>query len=131
VRTYRLAQAAIEAEKLRLRLHARRTIIRAVLGVLGGLALLGAVAFVHAAAGLWLAHRWGSVRAALTVAAVDIIVAIILILLALKKKPNTAEVEAKRLRDSAWRETIRAMTLAGLIDPLIRVAINRLRRQHR
>jgi hypothetical protein len=131
VRTYRLAQAAIEAEKLRLRLHVRRAIIRAVLGVLGGIALLGALAFAHAAAGLWLAHRWGSVRAALTVAAVDIVVAIILILLALRKKPTAAELEAKRLRDSAWRETIRAMTLAGLMDPLIRLAISRVRRQRR
>jgi hypothetical protein len=131
MRTYRLAQAAIEAEKLRLRLHVRRAIIRAVLAALGGLALMGALAFAQAAAGLWLAHRWGSVRATLAVAAVDIAIAIILILFALRKKPSTAEVEAKKLRDSAWRETIRAMTLAGLMDPLIRLAISRLRRQRR
>jgi hypothetical protein len=131
VRTYRLAQAAIEAEKVRLRLQVRRAIMRAVLAVLGGLWLLGALAFAHVAAGLWLAHRWGSVRAALSVAAFDIVIAVILILLALRKKPSAAEVEAKGLRDSAWRETIRAMTLAGLMDPLIRLAISRLRRQRR
>jgi hypothetical protein len=128
VRTFRLAQATIEAERLRLRLRVRRVALRAALGIIGAVWLVAGLSCLHVAAWLWLTPKWGGLASALALAGFDLVVAVIMLLLASRGGQSAAEREAKFIRDNAWRETMRALTLAGMLQPLIRIIIGQLRR---
>jgi hypothetical protein len=131
VRSFRLAQATIEAERVRLRLRARRVAVRVALGLIGGIWLLGGLTCLHVAAWLWLAPRWSGLASALALAGFDLVFALILLLLASRGGETVAEREAKAIRDNAWRETVRALTLAGMLQPLMQIVIGQLRRNRR
>ncbi|HEY2133182.1 MAG TPA: hypothetical protein VGH36_09430 [Acetobacteraceae bacterium] len=131
MRTFRLAQATLEAERVRLRLRVRRVALRLALGAIGAICLAAGLACLHVAAWLWLAPQWDGLRSALALAGFDIVVAIIMLLLASRGGPSAAEREAKSIRDNAWRETVRALTLAGMLQPLMQIVIGQLRRRPR
>src|ERR1700754_3228227 len=101
MRPFRLARIAAEAETLRLRYAARRTMVRAVLA-LGALGFLfGTVACCHVAAWYWLRQRWDGPEAALILAGVDLALAIVLALIAARSSPSRIEVEALAVRRRA------------------------------
>jgi hypothetical protein len=131
VRSFRLAQATIEAERVRLRLHVRRVGIRIALGITGAIWLAGGLTCLHVAAWLWLSPQWGGLASALALTGFDLALAIIMLLLASRGGQSTAEREAKAIRDNAWRETIRALTLAGMLQPLLQLVLGQLRRRPR
>jgi hypothetical protein len=131
VRTFRLAQATIEAERVRLRLRVRRVGLRLALGIIGAIWLVAGLTCLHVAAWLWLAPQWGGLASALALAGFDLVLAIIMLLLASRGRETAAEREAKAIRDNAWRETLRALTLAGMLQPLMQIVIGQLRRNRR
>jgi hypothetical protein len=128
VRTFRLAQSVIEAEKLRFQLRLRRIAVRVALGVAGGVFVMAAVACGHFAAFLWLGPKWGDIPAVLALAGVDLAVAVILLLLSSRGGPSAAEREARLIRDQAWGETVRALTFAGMLQPIISLLLARFRK---
>lgn len=131
MRTFRLAQSVIEAEKLRFQLQLRRLAVRIALGAAAGGFVLAALVCGHFAVYLWLAPKWGVVGTALALGGADLVVGLILVLLSSRNGPSVAEREAKVIRDQAWRETVRALTFAGLLQPIIGVLLSRLRKPRR
>jgi hypothetical protein len=131
MRTFRLAQVAAEAEQLRLRRRIRRTVKRIILGVIGGLWLVGALGCAHVAAWLWLAPQYGAVPAALGLTVLDLVVGCVLLTCAMRLGPDAAEREALQIRENAWSEIRATLTMAAVIQPLLRVVFAQIMRMRR
>ena len=131
VRVLRLARIAAEAEGLRLRRSARRTAIRAVLGMVALAWILGAVVFVHIALWNWLESRfgWSALGAAWMLAAIDILIAVGLCLAAAYLGPDKVEVEALAVRTRAVDGATRSLETPTLLIQAARVGTDLLRRR--
>lgn len=125
MRTLRLLRVAAEAEGLRLRYMARRTAVRATLGVIALAFLIGAVVFTHIAAWSWLRLTWAELPTALMLAAADIVLAALLALLVARSSPGRVEAEALAVRQRAWESAIGTAALPAILLELLRLA-NRL-----
>jgi hypothetical protein len=111
MRTLRLAQAAAEAEGLRLRHRAQRAARRAVLLAVALAFLAAAVLLAHLAAWLFLSPVYGPPATALGLALCDLGIAAVLALLALRSRPGTTEREAALIRDQAWQGARQSLDL--------------------
>jgi hypothetical protein len=131
VRPVRLARIAAEAEGVRLRGFARRIVVRAILGVIALLFLLGAIVFVHIVAWYWLRAGLGQTfpAAAGILGGVDLLVAIILGFAATRSSPSRVELEALEIRRKAVTAIGGAFSLAALVIPLLRIVTNLGRRR--
>jgi hypothetical protein len=131
MRTFRLAQVAAEAEQLRLRRRIRRTVTRVILAMVAGVWLVGALGFAHVAAWLWLASRYGALGATLGLMLLDLIVGGGMLAYAMRSGPDSAERQAKEIRDNAWAEIRATLTMTAVIQPLVRLLFTQLMRMRR
>ena len=102
MRTLRLVRVAAEAEALRLREQARRTVVRAVIGAVGLGFLAAAVVLGHLAAWYWLRGYWAEPVTALAMGGADLAIAVALFLVAARSSPGKVEAEALAIRRRAW-----------------------------
>ncbi len=101
MRALRLIGAIAQAEGLRLKAEARDVAQSAMVVAASGLFGRLAVGFLHAAALIWLSERLGPIGATLSLAAVDTLLAL-LILLRLRRRPSGVAAEALLLRQRAF-----------------------------
>jgi hypothetical protein len=118
MRTLRLARVAAEAEALLLRRRLRQVAIRAVLGVIAAVFLVGAVAMLHVYAWVRFVPELGPPMMALALAGADAAVAIIIALVALYTRADPIAASAVVVRDQAMNEMRNAFTVGALVRPL-------------
>jgi hypothetical protein len=118
VHPIRLLRIAIEAEMLRLGLHARRTAGRVVMGSVALALLLGALGFGHVAAWYWLRDHLAAQYVALIFVGVDLVFALLLFFLAFRSAPGLAEVEARAVRRQALESAAETVSIYALVARL-------------
>ena len=128
MRTFRLARIAAEAEGLRLRQRAQRTVIRAAFGMIAMGFLIGAVIFVHLAAWYWIRQTLRDEYAALILGGVDFVLAMVLAFLATRSTPSRVELEALAVRQRAVESAVSSIAVSSLIFQAVRLLSNLLRR---
>jgi hypothetical protein len=130
LRPIRLARIGAEAEIVRLRRQTQRTVVRVVLGLIALVFLTAAVVTAHVAFWFWLrvALGWAPAAAAAILTGGDLLLAIILGLLAAKSGPSRLEREALEVRRRAWDQAGNTMAVSALLVPVLRVAVDLLRR---
>ena len=121
MRTLRLARIAAEAEGLILRRHLRRVVVQAVLGAVVIIFLIAALALAHFAGWLALLRVVAPVYAALIVFGVDVVIAVILGLLAMRSSSDRIEREAIQVRDQAKQQLAIAAATAFTFAPIARI----------
>ena len=121
MRTLRLARIAAQAEGLVLRRHLRRIIVQAILGAIAAVFLISALAVAHFAGWLALVRVVAPVYAALIVLGVDVVIAAILGLLAMRSSPDRIEREAVMVRDQAKQQLVIAAATASTFAPVARL----------
>lgn len=121
MRTLRLARIAAEAEGLRLREQAGRTMRRAVFAIIALGFLIAALACAHIAAWYWLRLYWTEPGAALVMAGADIAVAVLLMVLAARSSPGRVELEALAVRRRAWDSATGSLAVTTLALQLLRL----------
>lgn len=131
MRSVQLARIAAEAEGIRLRRLARRIVLRAVLGVIALLFLLGAIVFAHLVVWYWLREGLGQSfpAAAGIFGGADVLVAIILGFAATRSSPGRVELEALEVRRQAVTAIGGTFNLVGLMIPILRIVANLRRRR--
>lgn len=112
---FRLVRIAIEAEALRLSHKARRTVIRIILAYVAIVLLCAALAFVHLAAWVWLRQSLPVQYVALSLAGVDLLVAVVLTVLAMRSSPDGVELEALAVRRRALDDAVASMTISAMV----------------
>jgi hypothetical protein len=118
MRTLRLARVAAEAEGLLLRRRLRRIAIRAGLGAVAMLFLVGAATMLHVYAWVRLRPIWGPDITALALAGFDAVLAIIIALFALWTPSDRIASEAITVRDKAMVEMRSAFSITSMLKPL-------------
>ena len=129
MRTLRLARIAAEAEGVRLREQARRTLVRAVLGAIAMIFLLAAVVFGHLAAWYWLRSFWARLDSALAITGADLIIAVLLTVVAALWSPGRLEIEALAVRRQALDGAIGSVAVSALVARLLRQVVGLLARR--
>jgi uncharacterized membrane protein len=128
LRPLRLARIAAEAEGLRLRYIARRNAIRAVVGLIALVFLLGALAFFHVAFWFWLRRHFESPASSLIVAGGDLLIALLCGLLAARSSPSRLEREALEVRRRALENATSTLAFSTLAAQALRLGANLYRR---
>jgi hypothetical protein len=123
MRTLRLARVAAEAEALLLRRRLRQVAIRAVLGTVATVFLLGALAMLHVYVWVRLVPEWGPAMTALALAGADAAVAVIFALVALRTPADPIAISAVAVRDQAMNEMRNAFTVGALLRPLTGIVL--------
>lgn len=123
-RAFHLARIALAAEGLRWRVLARARLRQAALAFVALIFLLFALAVGHAAAFFRLAPSLGVIGAALTLASVDLALALVLLFFAARGSTRLAA-EAEALRRAALAE------LRAESPPMLLAALCRLWRETR
>jgi hypothetical protein len=118
MRSIGLARATAEAEILRLRLMGRRMAKRGVFAAIAALFAVAALLWAHVALGVWMAASLGILQAALILTAGDIVLAGLFALLARSDRPDHAELQARMLRETAWRGLRQELAVAGIMATL-------------
>lgn len=130
MRSAQFARIAAEAEGVRLRRLVRRMVLRAVLGVIALLFLLGAIVFAHIAVWYWLRAGLGQnfPAAAGILGGADVLVAIILGFAATRSSPSRVELEALEVRRRAITAIGGTFSTAGMVIAVLRIVANLRRR---
>src|ERR1700693_1138423 len=128
MRTLRLARIAAEAEGLRLRYSAQRTVVRAVLGMIALAFLLSALVFGQIAAWYWLRVSWDRPAAALILGGGELVLAAIFGLLAARSSPGRIEREALAVRRRAVEGATSSLAFSALVTQLLPLAVRLFRR---
>ncbi len=118
-RAFHLARIALAAEGLRWRVLARARLRQAALAFVALIFLLFALALGHAAAFFRLAPSFGVIGAALTLASVDLALALVLLFFAARGGAHLAA-EAEALRRAALAE-LRAESPQAALHALLRL----------
>jgi hypothetical protein len=92
-----------------------------VLGAVAVVFLIGALVGLHIAGGMELSLYVTPMQATLIVAAVELVLAIVLGLFALRDQPGSVEIEALRVREMAQAQMMEAAALTTLVGPLLRL----------
>lgn len=131
VQLLRLARIAAEAEGLRLRRRARRGVIRAVLGMIALVWLLGAVVFAHIAIWNWLRDSmgWLPTGTAWVLAGGDAVIACVAALIAAQLGPGRVELEALAVRARAIEAATTSLAMSALLMQALRIGMNLVRRR--
>jgi uncharacterized membrane protein len=116
-----LARIAAQAEKLRLQRIVRRQVIRAGCAVVALVFLLAFFALLHLFAIVEIARSLGPATATAIVFAVDLVIAIILGVMAMRSSPDAVEQEARQVRDRALAQMKDAVAMAALLGPVGRL----------
>ncbi len=101
MRSVTLARVAAQAELLRLRRLARRQAMRAAFASVAVVFLVAALVGGHVAAAMALTTYVQPIYAVLILAAVDLVIAVILLLVAARNTPDQIEREALQVRLAA------------------------------
>jgi len=128
MRTFRLARVAADAELLRLRLSVRRAAVRAIFALVALGFLAGAAVCCHIAAWFWLRQHWEPPQSALILGGIDLVLALILALMAVRSSPSRAELEALAVRRRALEGITASLAFSALATQLLRLATHFLRR---
>ncbi len=130
MRAYRLLQVALQAETLRWKAMATRTVTRVAMAGVALLFLTGALIFAHLAAWVWLrsAQGFSDVATAGSMAGGDLLIGAILLFLAARAGPGRTEVEALELRRQAIQGIGSGASLLELLIRLVRIVNLLLRR---
>jgi phage shock protein PspC (stress-responsive transcriptional regulator) len=131
MRPLRLARIAAEAEGVRLRHRAQRTAVRAAFAMIALVFVAGTLVFVHLAAWFWLRQSWDRQYAALILAGADLVLALLLVLLAMRSSPDQMELEALAVRQRALEGATASIAWSTLALQVLRVASNLLSRSRR
>ncbi|MFL5256133.1 MAG: hypothetical protein ACJ8AI_25210 [Rhodopila sp.] len=130
LRPVRLTRIAADAEILRWRAFAARTITRIVCALIALIFVIGVLTIAHVAA--WLALRVNAglqyYWVALILGGVDLIIALVLLLIASRSTPSKVEREALEVRQRAVAGLTTTLSLAQLALPMLRVANSARRR---
>jgi hypothetical protein len=131
MRTLRLARIAAEAEGLRLRRQAQRTVVRLAIGLIALMFLGWALACAHVAAWYWLRDGagWTAAVTAMTLTGADLVIATFLALLVARSSPGRAERDALQVRQRALESATSSFALATVLVPALRLLVNLVRRQ--
>jgi hypothetical protein len=131
MRTLRLARIAAEAEGVRLRQQARRTVVRVTIGLIGLIFAGWALAFAHVAAWYWLRESvgWAEPGAAIAITGADLIIAAVLVVLAARSSPGRVELEALQVRQQALESATSGFALTTVLVQTVRLVLNLLRRK--
>lgn len=124
----RLLRIALEAERLRIGLHLRRTAGRVVMGVIALALSFGALVFGHVAAWYWLRRYFLPEYVGLIFFGTDLVVALVFFTLAFRSSPGLAESEALAVRRQAMQQVGASLTMTALIARVLEQLV-RLRRQ--
>jgi hypothetical protein len=126
VRALRASRIVVDAEALRLRLQARRLAVRVVLVAVALGFLVCALVLAHVAAWFWLRVNcgWMVQSTAALLAVGDLVVAGVLAWVALHLGPGPVEIEARLVRQQAWRAVVETASW-----PMVLVRVLRLVRQ--
>jgi len=124
----RLARIAAEAEGLRLRYAAQRTITRVIVGLIAFIFLLTSLAFFHVAFWFWLRRHFESPATSLIVAGGDLLIALMFGLFAARSSPGRLETEALAVRRRALENATSTLTYSTLVAQALRVGISMFRR---
>jgi hypothetical protein len=118
---------AIDAEALRLRLLARRTLVRVVLGVVALTLLLSALAMAHVALWYWLRTRfeWPMDGTAAMLTAGDVVLAGVLAWVASRLGPGSVETEARLVR----RRALQSLTATAIWSAILMRLLELIRRR--
>jgi hypothetical protein len=119
----------LEAEGLRLSHRARRTGVRIVLGCFAGALLLAAVGFAHIAIWNWLREYLAAQYVAAIFAGVDLVLALVLGVLAVRSVPGRVELEALAVRRQALEQVAASVTISALVVRVFDQLIRSRRRQ--
>ena len=122
MRVVELGRIMAQAEALRLRRQAHRTVNRAIFGAVAAVFGIALLVALHVAAQQALATLVGPVYATLIVAAVDLVVAGVCGYLAASSKPDQIEREALQVRREARAQLGEAMVMSALVLPAMRRA---------
>jgi hypothetical protein len=123
LRSFRLAGAAAEAEKLRLGQLLQRNVRRIIVAVLAAVFFIAALGSAHVAVWFALATHFAPAIAGLILMIIDLLVCLVFALLAWRYPVSRAEMEAQAIRDSAWRGLVSGAgtsVLLGLVSMLMR-----------
>jgi len=127
VRALRATRIAAEAETLRLRLQVRRLAVCASLGAVAGTFLVSALVLAHVA--VWsclrLRYDWMVDSTAVVMTAGDLAIAGALVLVASRVGPGAAEIEARLVRQQAWRAVTETLIWPTLLLRLLRLLRDR------
>jgi hypothetical protein len=126
MRALRLASVAWEAERARLGLRVQRELRRGILFAAAGVMVAAAFAMLHLVAWIALGPHLGPLGRALIIFGVDIVLAVILGLVAMRNRPSRAELEALSIRRTALVEARN-----GIGVSMIPLAFSLLRRRRR
>jgi hypothetical protein len=131
MRTLRLARIAAEAEGLRLRRQAQRTVVRVAMGLIALMFVAWALVFAHVAAWCWLRQSvgWAEPGAAIAVAGADLVIAVFLVLMAARSSPGRVEREALQVRQRALESATSNLALATGLMRGVRLLVDLLRRR--
>ncbi|MBC9209212.1 hypothetical protein IBL26_20375 [Roseomonas aerophila] len=126
MRALRLASVAWEAERARLGLRVQRELRRGILFAAAGVMAAAAFAMLHLVAWIALGPHVGPLGRALIIFGVDILLALILGLVAMRNRPSRAELEALSIRRTALVEARNGIGIS-----IIPLAFGQLRRRRR
>lgn len=129
MRSFRLARIALEAELLRLRRLARRTVVRVALAVVALPFLLATFGFLEVAFWSYVSQHFIPSSAALIVAGGNLLVGLILVLIAATLSDSRVEIEALKVRQQALEDVGRQLTVAALVAPVARLLVDQMRRR--
>lgn len=119
MRPFALIRVAAEAEAVRLRALANRTVQRTLLAAIALFFLLAALVFAHIAAWFWLDRS--PLASAAILGGTDLFLAVIFGGLALRSAQSAVELEAIDIRRQALRGISSQVALARLVIPLLRL----------
>jgi len=126
MRALRLASVAWEAERARLGLRVQRELRRGILFAAAGVMAVAAFAMLHLVAWIALGPHVGPLGRALIIFGVDIALAVVLGLVAMRNRPSRAELEALSIRRTALVEARNGIGIS-----MIPLALGMLRRRRR
>jgi hypothetical protein len=121
MRTVSLARVAAQAEAIRLRAFASRTVVRATLAGIAVFFLIAGLVAGHIAGGMALTPYVGPLRATLIVGGADLVIAVILALIAASSKESRVEIEALQVRKSAQAQLGEEVAMAAILAPVLRL----------
>jgi hypothetical protein len=130
MRAYRLAHVAVEAETIRWKSMATRTVMRVAYALIALLFVIGVLVFAHIAAWFWLRTTLDQnfYAAACILGGADLIVALVFAFLASRSAPGRQEREALEVRRRAVQSIATALSVSQLAIPVLRMTNNMLRR---
>ena len=123
MRTVDLGRPAAQAEVLRIKRLVRRQAMRVVWGVVAAVFLVAVLVMVHAVVFAALTTALSPLLSTVVLGVIDLLLAVLFLVLALKGAPDTLEVEARAIRDQALSEMKESLAITALLSPFTRIAV--------